>query len=211
MCLAFSFQGTAISTISTLGRQTTSRDSQSSALSKLTLVVNKLLDSSLTASTSSSYTNAWSTFRNFAEKQSLRTDIPVQQHILVLFVAFLFSQDYAPSKITSYLSAISHVHKLNGLQDPCSSFALQKVLNGAHKLKPTTDVRIPIITAILHKLLDSLQHTLSKLYEKFYFEQCLLAFYSFLRIGEITSSLTVPNKNLLHFNPISIVNDTIID
>lgn len=38
----------------------------------------------------------------------------------------------------------------------------------------------------------------------------LLAFYGFLRIGEITSSLTVPNKNLLHFNQISIVNDTIL-
>lgn len=41
----------------------------------------------------------------------------------------------------------------------------------------------------------------------------MLAFYGFLRIdiiGEITSSLTVPNKNLLHFNQISIVNDTIL-
>lgn len=173
--------------------------------------MNKLLDSSLTASTSSSYTHAWSTFRNFAEKYSLRTDIPIQQHILVLYVAFLFSQDYAPSTITSYLSAISHVHKLNGLQDPCSSFVVQKVLTGARKLKPTTDVRIPITRAILHKLLDSLQHTISNLYEKILFRAMFsLAFYGFLRIGEITSSLTVPNKNLLHFNQISIVNDTIL-
>lgn len=167
MWLAFSFQGEAIPTISTLGRQTTGRDSQSSALSKLTLVVNKLLDSSLTASTSSSYTHAWSTSRNFAEKYSLRTDIPVQQHILVLYVAFIFSKDYALSTITSYLSAISHVHKLNGLKDPCSSFVVQKVLTGARKLKPTTDVRMPI--TILHKLLDSLQYTISNLYENILF------------------------------------------
>lgn len=42
---------------------------------------------------------------------------------------------------------------------------IQKVLTGAFKLKPTTDVRIPITRTILHKLLDSLQRTISKLFD----------------------------------------------
>lgn len=44
-----------------------------------------------------------------------------------------------------------------------------KVLTGARKRKPMTDVRIPITSAILQKLLASLQHTISNLYEKILF------------------------------------------
>lgn len=36
------------------------------------------------------------------------------------------TQDFTPSTLTSCLLAISHVHKLNGLQDPCSSFVYKK-------------------------------------------------------------------------------------
>lgn len=71
-----------------------------------------------------SWTNSWIPvcLRQFhqntqAHSGFLGTDIPVQQHKLVLYFAFFFTQDYT-SRIIFYLSATSHVHKLISLQDP---------------------------------------------------------------------------------------------
>lgn len=98
-----------------------------------------------------------STFFNFARNVRLRTNIPVQQHILLFFSR---KTAYAPLTITYYLSVISYVHKLNGLQDSWLSFVVQNVLyvTEPRKLKPTTDVSRTITKAILQKVLDFLQH-----------------------------------------------------
>lgn len=58
---------------------------------------------------------------NFIKTQThsgrLGTDFPVQQHKLVLYVAFLLTQDYRST--ISCLLVISHFHKLISLKDPC--------------------------------------------------------------------------------------------
>ena len=170
----------------------------------------RLLDASLTNSSASSYTHAWRLFINFAEKFDLPSDIPVKQHILAIYVTYLFSQDYAASTIASYLSAISYIHKLNNMYDPCASFIIQKLLVAARKLKPPQDVRLPITKAILHKISDALRYTVSSSFERVMFKSMfLLAFYAFLRIGEITSGQTISNKNLISFKQIFIEKDKI--
>lgn len=98
-----------------------------------------------------SHSHAWTVFRNFAEKFGLCIQLPVKQHIFVYYVAYLFSRDFAVSTNTSYLSVVSYIHKLPNLHDPCSSFLIQILLCSTCKLKPSQDIRIPIIKHILHK------------------------------------------------------------
>lgn len=99
--LVTSNQGTAIPTASSFGekKNSQSRDSQSSAISNLTPFMNKLLDSSLSASISAKYTSAQWIFRNGYPCSTTQ--------IGSLFCLFFFTQDYA-SRIIFYLSATSH-------------------------------------------------------------------------------------------------------
>lgn len=116
----------------------------------------------------------------------------------------LYTYFQRTTTISSYLSAISYIHKLNSFGDPCSSFLIQKLLLSTRKLKPSQDVRIPITKNILHQICDFLPVTVSNAFEMAMFRAMfLLAFYGFLRVGEITSGQKVINKNLIQFNQIS--------
>lgn len=194
-----------------MGQQKSSQRASTSKFSELTRQIQTLLDSSLTNSSTASYSHAWMIFQNFAQKYDFTLELPVKQHILVYYVAYLFSEDYAASTITSYLSAVSYIHKLNNFRDPCSSFLIQKLLLSARKLRPSQDVRIPITRKILHQICDVLPVTVSNAFESAMFKAMfLLAFYGFLRIGEITSAQKVINKNLLNINQIVMEQDKII-
>lgn len=209
--MSFSFKGKSVFTTGTLGRQKSSQHISTTALSKLRGDIQRLLDASLTNSSLASYSHAWTVFKDFAEKYELIIEFPVKQHILVYYVAYLFSKDYAATTISSYLSAISYIHKLNSFGDPCSSFLIQKLLLSTRKLKPSQDVRIPITKNILHQICDFLPVTVSNAFEKALFKAMfLLAFYGFLRVGEITSCQKVINKNLILFNQISRQQDHLI-
>lgn len=116
-----------------MGRQQSSQHTSTTAISKLRGDIQRLLDASLTKSSLASYSHAWTVFKDFAEKYDLIIEFPVKQHILVYYVAYLFSKDYAATTISSYLSAISYIHKLNSFGDPCSSFLIQKLLLSTRK------------------------------------------------------------------------------
>jgi membrane-bound ClpP family serine protease len=67
---------------------------------------------------------------------------------LVFFLTYLFDKGYAPSTMITYNSAISYVHKLNGLIDPANSVFIQKMLQGAKKTRVKIDNRLPITKSI---------------------------------------------------------------
>jgi hypothetical protein len=50
-------------------------------------------------------------------------------------LAYLFDKGYAPFTMITYNSAISYVHKLNGLIDPANSVFIQKMFQGAKKTR----------------------------------------------------------------------------
>ena len=88
-----------------------------------------LLSSSLTAGSRRSYQRAWIIFRQFYRQFYGSDDppLPVPTTCLPLFISHLTFRKLALSTITSYLSAISYVHKLRGLHDPTKSFLIQKL------------------------------------------------------------------------------------
>ena len=67
------------------------------------------------------------------------------------------------------------------------SFLIQKALLGAQRLNPPKNVRLPIHTTLLHKMLDAISTSANDHYTKNLFRAMFnLAFHAFLRIGEIT-------------------------
>ena len=88
----------------------------------------------------------------------------------------------------TYVSALGYIHKMADIHDPTSSFLIKQILKGYQSTSSTFDVRLPITHPVLVKLIQAFEHVCSSAYEvKLLAAMCSLAFYSFLRLGEITS------------------------
>lgn len=131
--------------------------------------------------------------------------IPSTHTMIAHFISFLFLNNYQPSTIASYVSAISYVHKLQLLADPTDSFVIRKIIKGAQNLKSSCDTRLPITKEILSKLLLAIPSVIDS-----YFNQVMLnammslAFYCFLRIGEMAVKSKNDISRVLQFSDINV-------
>ena len=124
--------------------------------------------------------------------------------MLSQFIAYLSIRNYSPSSIASYISAISFVHKSNNLTDPTNSFLIKKILKGAHNLKGRKDVRLPITKDILIKLMNALPFVIQNVDNQLLLiSMFALAFYAFLRIGEITTKNHLNGSKVLQVSNVS--------
>ena len=95
---------------------------------------------------------------------------------------------FASSTTSTYVSALSYVHKLANFSDPTKHFLVQKILAAHSKLYFTPDVRLPITRGVLQRLVLALNHTNSSAYQRLLFQTMfLVAFYAFFRVGELTA------------------------
>lgn len=106
---------------------------------------------------------------------------PVLSH-LVLYIAHCYKQGLAASTTKTHISALSYTFQIAGYPDLTQHFLVKKQLQGFSKVRPTVDCRLPITPPLLLKSL------LQAMY--------LLAFYAFLRVGEITKT-TGSNQHYL--------------
>lgn len=121
---------------------------------------------------------------------------------ICLFVSHLHHKGKAPKTISTYLSAISYVHKILEYPDPTSSFIISKLTAGAYRSRPSFDFRLPITIQILDQLTDAINFTASCIYDmKLYKAMFLFAFYTFARIGELTTS-DRSDTSVIHFKDI---------
>ena len=156
------------------------------------------------------YKRSWSLFVAWAQAylSNRNFNLPLQPAVLALFVSHLYSLRYASSTVTSYLSAISYAHRLAGVNDPTETALIRQILKGYSKLTPAQDVRLPITLPILSKIIASFQHTTGSAYQlQMLTAMCSLAFFAFLRIGEITVN-GKDHNNLIRLPQLeSLVND----
>ena len=112
-----------------------------------------------------------------------------------MFIAYLFDRNYAASTVNTYISALSYSHKLLGFPDPTKVFFINQMLKGYGKLGSRIDGRLPITLPILNRILSlGSELSLSDNELCLFRAMCSLAFYAFLRVGE----MAVTNNN----NPI---------
>jgi hypothetical protein len=108
---------------------------------------------------------------------------------MALFIAYLFERHYAASTVNTYISALSYSHKLSGLPDPTRVFYIAQMLKGYGKNRARLDSRLPITLSILQRLIEVSPRLTSSHYQICQFKaMCSLAFFAFLRIGEMTTT-----------------------
>lgn len=114
---------------------------------------------------------------------------PATSQQVILFISDMLAHRRAPSTVSSALSALSYLHKLYDVADPTANFVIKKIVQGASKTTPQTDLRAPITIASLSDLMDSLRAVCSSAREVTLFRAMFsLMFFGFLRVGEVTDS-----------------------
>lgn len=89
----------------------------------------------------------------------------------------------------TYVSCLSYCHKLKGFSDPSKVFYVSQMLKGFHKVGFCLDSRLPITLPILAKLISVAPSLVGSPYQICQLQaMCSLAFFAFLRIGEMTST-----------------------
>lgn len=161
-----------------------------------------LVTNSVSLSTRKSYYTGLLKFESFRSIYCLSQAWPTPAHDLLLFISYCTHQGLSASSISTYMSGISHKHKMQGLPDPCSVFLVRKALEGLRRIQggQPQDLRAPITLPLLCNLINSLSHVCYSAYEQSLFAATFsLAFFGLLRVGEFTSpnSKSESNKLLL--------------
>jgi len=111
---------------------------------------------------------------------------PSTQTMVAHFISHLFVQNYQPSTIASYVSAISYFHKIKNMPDPTASFRIKKILKGTQNLRKSVDTRMPITRDILFDLVKALPVVIRSVYDQILLKAMMtMAYFCFLRIGEM--------------------------
>lgn len=145
------------------------------------LVISTLLQSSLQPSSLPTYRRAWYLFSQFlhAILPDVSTTLPISPPVLALFIAYMYDRHYAPSTVSTYVSAIGYCHKLSGFPDPTKAFFFIQMLKGYGKLGSHLDSRLPITLPIRHRILGSSAHFCRTPYDSCLFQaMCSLAFFA---------------------------------
>ena len=129
---------------------------------------------------------------------------PISVPLLSNFIAFLFQKGYAPSSITTYVSAIGYQHRIRGLVDPSCSFYILSLLSGARRLQPSEDSRLPLTKDSIIQLIQAVNKLPISRYQSSLLKcMYLLAFHAFARVGEIT--VCSKQNNVLLFKDVELV------
>ena len=168
--------------------------------------INAEMDSLIKLSMS---TNSWKTHKTAVDSfNCLRISYGFDDILpaTVDHIAYLSHKGLAASTVSTYISGLSHAHKINDLIDNTKSFIISKFLEGLRRKYPQRpDAITPISRDMLKRIIRSLQTICSSLYEACSFSSTLfLAFFAMLRVSEITvTSKTDESGHALNFEDVT--------
>ena len=140
-------------------------------------------------STWKTYKTAFESFQSFRKLYNLQDTWPAPLCDLLFYIAYMSHTGLSVSTITTYISGISTMHKLNGQTDNTKSFLVTNILEGSkRKSSPKADLRLPVSMNLLKRLIQTLPFVCTSVYESTMFASAFsLYFFGLLRVGEITS------------------------
>ena len=76
---------------------------------------------------------------------------------------------------------------------------------GAYRLSPSIDMRLPITAAVLHRLLQATEVTMSSVNRTLFQAMFSFAFYTYARIGELAVSSSLSANNVLKIEDVTVL------
>ena len=169
----------------------------------------ELLTASSQKSSVPTYRRAWKLYEEFQLSiyNKSHISLPIMPATLALFVAYLFDNKYASSTVNTNVSALGYYHRLAGLRDPTKTFYIREMLKGYGKISHKLDTILPITLPILVRIMQASTSFCVSQYQSYtcmFKAMCSMAFFAFLRIGEITvSKQQSTSSNLLQLGQVS--------
>ena len=116
--------------------------------------------------------------------------MPIVTLQLCYFIAFLSFSGLSVTTATTYLAGIAFKQQMAGLPDPLDSFVVKKMMAGFRRANSKShDQRLPITEDILQKILVAIPSISASTFESILIHAAFtLAFFGFLRIGEISAN-----------------------
>ena len=178
-------------------------------LGSLNAEVKSLINLSMASSSWKTYKTAVESFHQFRFLYNIEKIWPAPVDHIAQFVAYLSFKGLAASTVSTYVSGLSHSHKILNFPDNTKSFIIVKMLEGLRRKKPhRPDTRAPVSPGLLKRLISSLQFVCSSHYEAVMFSSAFsLAFYAMLRVSELAvQNGSVENGHALSFDDVTIHN-----
>ncbi len=153
----------------------------------------------VTPGTREIYTKVWCDIMIFmVEQLGASTELPFSPECVSMYVVFLFDNGLAASTIRQKLSAISYLHKLHRLQDPCKDFVVTNILKAVVKQSPMTEPKAPINVGLLECILEVTADVINDTYQACMYRAIFATlYYACLRIGECVVSSEENNNAIL--------------
>ena len=136
------------------------------------------------------YTKCWNNFRSYAQLCNITIALPFSEDNVAKYVTSLWRSGLKTSSSKTHLSAISYVHRIHNVYDPCQSFFVKQVIKGTARSQKKSKPKLrPISRELLHDMIDIIPHLYSKKYDQLVWKALLsLSYYFCLRAGEAVIS-----------------------
>ncbi len=168
----------------------------------------------LAASTKKTYSSAKRRYLKFCACYNI-VPIPINEHSMCRYVAFLAEEGVSPGSIHCYLSAVRHLHIEGGWGDPAISQMpkLELVIRGVKRARGKSGQpkpRLPITPDLLKKLRGAWLERSASPDDCMLWAAASLCFFGFFRAGEITipSDSAFDSTRHLSFADVSVDNLT---
>lgn len=167
MWFTVSFTGRQIQASCATCRRLTHPGSEQPTTVELEANLKCLMHSAISPGSRKTYEQAWNHFLDFSSRYcgTAFPQLPLSVSDIVLFVAYLSAKKLAPSNISTYISALSYVHRIGSVSDPTKAFVVQKIMTAQSRLCLKLDIWLPITYSMLHKLVPALNHTIMPAYQ----------------------------------------------
>ena len=150
----------------------------------------EIIAGSLAPKSRQAYNNIFKEYQVFSTALGFTSVSLENPGMIILYLSHLFNKGIAANTLFSRASALAYVLKLRGVQDPTQHFLVKKFLKGAKHLRPSADIRQPMTLQILQQSNSIVsQQVYSCYYQILYKCMFNVAFFAFLRPGEMTSSV----------------------
>lgn len=154
----------------------------------------QLVHAGIARNTAATYRTAINSFNSFRVLYKLPNLWPLSIKDVSLFIAYCFEKAFSAKSISTYISGLAFVHKINNWYDINQSFVVKKLLEGCHRSRPSFDRRAPITFNMLQKICSLTQSVCFNEYESVMFKSMFsLAFFGLFRVGELTTSRYQPS------------------